>query len=213
MYKSAIKVMNLKPIALIVTFYLLFFAFSSNAQNIGISQTGSTPNASALLDIDGNDQGLLIPRVLLTGTTDATTITNGNVISLLIYNNATTADVVPGYYYWDGFVWKTLDGPADYYEVDAATNIVHTLGTSNVNGMVITTADAGKYRTEAVLDYTTVGGTIVPTAMADNIALRAEIAALTPTSTHVVGFLNETIGPNSVLDVVGAASIGGNICS
>jgi hypothetical protein len=211
MYKSAIKVMNLKPIALIVTFYLLFFAFSSNAQNIGISQTGSTPNASALLDIDGNDQGLLIPRVLLTGTTDATTITNGNVISLLIYNNATTADVVPGYYYWDGFVWKTLDGPADYYEVDAATNIVHTLGTSNVNGMVITTADAGKYRTEAVLDYTTVGGTIVPTAMADNIALRAEIAALTPTSTHVVGFLNETIGPNSVLDVVGAASIGGNI--
>jgi hypothetical protein len=211
MNKSAIKVRNIKPTALIVTFYLLFFTFSSNAQNIGISQTGSTPNASALLDIDGNDKGLLIPRVSLTSTADATTITNGNVTSLLIYNTAAIADVVPGYYYWNGSVWKTLGGSTDYYEVDAITNIAHTVGTSNVNSMVITTADAGNYRTEAVLDYTSVGGTIVPTAMADNIALRAQIAALPSTSTHAVGFLNETISAGSVIDVVGAASIGGNI--
>jgi hypothetical protein len=211
MNKSAIKVRNIKPTALIVTFYLLFFTFSSNAQNIGISQTGSTPNASALLDIDGNDKGLLIPRVPLTSTADATTITNGNVTSLLIYNTAAIADVVPGYYYWNGSVWKTLGGSTDYYEVDAITNIAHTVGTSNVNSMVITTADAGNYRTEAVLDYTSVGGTIVPTAMADNIALRAQIAALPSTSTHAVGFLNETISAGSVIDVVGAASIGGNI--
>ncbi|MFB0924794.1 MAG: ice-binding family protein, partial [Vicingaceae bacterium] len=63
----------------------------------------------------------------------------------------------------------------------------------------------------AVLDYTSVGGTIVPTAMADNISLRAQIAALPSTSTHAVGFLNETISAGSVIDVVGAASIGGNI--
>ncbi|MFB0924793.1 MAG: hypothetical protein QMB65_05875, partial [Vicingaceae bacterium] len=129
MNKSAIKVRNIKPTALIVTFYLLFFTFSSNAQNIGISQTGSTPNASALLDIDGNDKGLLIPRVPLTSTADATTITNGNVTSLLIYNTAAIADVVPGYYYWNGSVWKTLGGSTDYYEVDATTNVDHTVGT------------------------------------------------------------------------------------
>jgi hypothetical protein len=216
MNKSAIKGRTLKPTTLIVTFYLLLFTFSSNAQGIGISQTGTPVNPSALLDIDGNDQGLLIPRVLLTSTTDATTITNGNVISLLIYNAATLADVVPGYYYWDGSVWKTLDGPVDdgsagYYEVDAITNITHTVGTSNVNSMVITTADAGNYRTEAVLDFTSGGGSIVSSAVADHNALRAEIAALTQTSTHAVGFLNESIGPNSVIDVVGAASLSGNI--
>jgi hypothetical protein len=213
MNKSAIKVRNLKPTALIVTFYLMFFTCSSNAQNIGISQTGSTPNASALLDIDGSNQGLLIPRVVLTSTADATTITNGNVISLLIYNTATVADVVPGYYYWNGSVWRTLGSRTDYYEVDAITNVAHTVGALNVNSMVITTADAGNYRTEAVLDYTAVGGTIVPTAMADNIALRAEVAALAATTTHAgaFAFLNTTITANSVIDVATTASIGGNI--
>jgi hypothetical protein len=212
MNKIAIKFRNIKPTALIVTFYLLFFTFSSNAQSISINQTGALPNASALLDIQGNDQGLLIPKVALTSTADATTISNGNVTSLLIYNTAAIADVVPGYYYWNGSVWKAISRQKkDYYEVDATTNIAHTAGASNVNSMVITTADAGNHRTEAVLDYTSVGGTIVTTAMADNIALRAEIAALPQTSTHVVGFLNETITANSVIDVVGAASLGGNI--
>jgi hypothetical protein len=214
MNKSAITVRNLKPIALIVTFYLLLLTFSSNAQGVGISQTGSVQNPSALLDIDGNDQGLLIPRLALTSTTDATTITNGNVTSLLIYNTVATANLVLGYYYWNGAVWKALGSPTDYYEVDATTNVPHTVGTSNVDSMVITTADAGNYRTEAVLDYTTVGGTIVTIAMADNIALRAYITGLAGTGTHAVGFLNETIlrtGAITVIDVTGAGTLTGNI--
>jgi hypothetical protein len=212
MNKSGINVRNLKPTALIVTFYLLFFTFSSNAQNIGINGTGSVPNASALLDIDGSNQGLLIPRVALTSTTDATTITNGNVTSLFIYNTAAIADVVPGYHYWNGAVWEPLSSQkTDYYEVDATTNVAHTVGASNVNSMVITTTDAGIYRTKVALDYTAVGVSIATTAMADNIALRAEIAALPQTSTHAIAFLNETITANSVIDVVGAASLTGNI--
>jgi hypothetical protein len=216
MNKSVIKVRNLKPAALIVAFHLLLFTFSSNAQ-VGISKVSFTPNASALLDINGTDQGLLLPNVALSSTTDAATITAGNVTSLLVYNTATAGDVVPGYYYWDvSGVWKALDGQADYYEVDATTNIAHTVGTSDVNSMVITTAEAGKYKTEAVLNYTTVGGTIVPTAIADHIALRAAITALPQTSTHTVAFLNETISAIAstdtvVIDVVGATTLTGNI--
>jgi hypothetical protein len=213
MNKIAIKVRNLKPTALIVTFYLLLFTFSSNAQGVSINENGAVADPSAILDLNNTDgdKGLLIPRVALTSTADATTITNGNVTSLLIYNTAATADVVVGYYYWNGAVWKALGSPTDYYEIDATTNVAHTAGASNVNSIVITTADAGNYRTEAELDYTTVGGTIVTIAMADNIALRAEIAALPQTSTHAIGFLNETITANSVIDVVGAASLTGNI--
>jgi hypothetical protein len=62
-----------------------------------------------------------------------------------------------------------------------------------------------------VLDYTSGGGSNVSSAVAAHNALRAESAALTQTSTHAVGFLNESIGPNSVIDVVGAASLSGNI--
>ena len=208
------EILNLKPTVLLFTFYILLSTLNSSAQNIGINETGATPNTSALLDIVSTDKGLLIPRVQLTSTTDATTITNGNVNSLLVYNVATISDVVPGYYYWNGTVWKTLVGPAgstvSYYEVDATSNITQPAGASNINSMAITTTNAGIYRTEAVLDYTTTGATIVPTAIADNIALRAEIAGLAQTSTHAIAFLNETINPG-VIDVVGAASLGGNI--
>ncbi|MCT4581162.1 MAG: hypothetical protein N4A35_07065 [Flavobacteriales bacterium] len=83
------------------------------AGGVGINNNGTAPNASAMLDIESTSKGLLVPRVALTNTTDATTIVNGNVTSLLVYNTATIADVVPGYYYWDGSVWKTLGGDAD----------------------------------------------------------------------------------------------------
>ena len=207
------EILNLKPTVLLFTFYVLLSTFNLSAQNIGINGTGAIPNTSALLDIVSKDKGLLIPRVQLTSTTDATTITNGNVNSLLVYNTATITDVVPGYYYWDGS-WITLVGPVGstvaYYEVDATSNIAQAAGASNVDNMVITTTNAGIYRTEAVLDYTTTGATIVPTAIADNIALRAEIAGLAQTSTHAIAFLNETINPG-VIDVVGAASLTGNM--
>ena len=59
---------------------ILHFAFTAlliicalgnaNAQNIGISSDGSTPDPHAMLDIKASDKGLLIPR---TSTTTRTT--------------------------------------------------------------------------------------------------------------------------------------------
>ena len=82
---------------------------------VGINNTGTAPNSSAMLDVESSSKGLLVPRIALTSTTDATTITNGNVNSLLVYNTATISDVLPGYYYWNATnnVWKTLGGDAD----------------------------------------------------------------------------------------------------
>jgi hypothetical protein len=75
-----------------------------NAQNVGISGNIFTPDASAGLDVNFTDKGLLIPRVALTCSTDASTISSP-ATSLLVYNTATTGDVTPGYYYWDGSQW------------------------------------------------------------------------------------------------------------
>lgn len=78
------------------------------AQNVGINSTGSTPDASAMLDISATNKGLLIPRVALTSTNTAGPITSPTT-SLLVYNTATAGtvpnNVIPGYYYWNGSAW------------------------------------------------------------------------------------------------------------
>lgn len=75
-----------------------------NAQNVGIGNSSFTVDASAGLEIRFTDKGLLIPRVALTSSTDASTISSP-ATSLLVYNTATAGDVTPGYYYWDGSQW------------------------------------------------------------------------------------------------------------
>jgi hypothetical protein len=69
------------------------------AQNLGISATGVVPDASAGLDVNFTDRGVLIPRIALTSTTSAGPISNP-ANSLLVYNttNNPSAGLTPGYY-------------------------------------------------------------------------------------------------------------------
>lgn len=91
---------------------LIIFACSFNmiAQNVGINGTGAAPNTSAMLDIVSANKGLLIPRVGLTATNNNAPIGVAIVTSLLVYNTATSGaapfNVTPGFYYWDGSVWR-----------------------------------------------------------------------------------------------------------
>ncbi|MBN9286199.1 MULTISPECIES: hypothetical protein [unclassified Flavobacterium] len=77
----------------------------------------AAPDPSAVLDVSSSSKGLLIPRIALTGTTDAATIT-APATGLLIYNTATAGTapntVMPGYYYWNGTNWTTMDGGSAY---------------------------------------------------------------------------------------------------
>src|SRR5438477_445690 len=81
------------------------------AQNVGINNGASAPDASAMLDLKSANKGLLIPRVALTTSLDNTTIPSPQ-ISLLIYNTATAGAgntvVTPGFYFWNGSAWTRL---------------------------------------------------------------------------------------------------------
>lgn len=69
------------------------------AQNgVAIGSGTPTPNASALVDMQSSNKGLLIPRVALTSVTDATTISSP-ATSLLVYNTGTGGLTPAGYYY------------------------------------------------------------------------------------------------------------------
>ncbi|NTW34031.1 MAG: hypothetical protein HGB12_15675, partial [Bacteroidetes bacterium] len=67
--------------------------------------------SSAMLDVGSTNQGILIPRVVLTGTNDISTISNP-ANSLLIYNTATAGtspdNIIPGFYYYDTATTKWI---------------------------------------------------------------------------------------------------------
>ncbi len=107
---------------LLIVFYLSLTLCSLKAQNVNgilVDATNSvTRDASAAFEINANTNtpgsplygGLLIPRIALTGTTDVTTISGTETISLLVYNTTAVSDVTPGYYYWNGSSWQRIIG-------------------------------------------------------------------------------------------------------
>jgi hypothetical protein len=104
---------------------LLLPVLYCSSQSVGISDDGSTPVSSAILDVKSTDKGMLIPRVELTSTTSTAPIGSGIVTSLLVYNTETANDVTPGYYYWNGSAWvRLLTGSSD------TTTVVYVLDPS-----------------------------------------------------------------------------------
>lgn len=91
----------MKKLLLIVS--ISFFG-NIYAQNVGINSTGNTPAASAGLDVDFSNKGMLIPRVTLTNNTDVTTIPSP-VVSLMVYHNGSPGLLTAGFYYWNGSQW------------------------------------------------------------------------------------------------------------
>ena len=95
----------------ILSFFLVMTPLLGAAQ-LGIGTI--SPHPSAKLQVDaassGNAKGFLPPRVALTGTTDAATITSP-ATGLLIFNTGNVAGangVTPGYYFYDGIKWQRL---------------------------------------------------------------------------------------------------------
>jgi hypothetical protein len=119
-------------------------SYQALAQNVGINSTGSTPDASAMLDVSATNKGLLIPRVALTSTNAAGPITSPTT-SLLVYNTATAGtvpnNVIPGYYYWNGSVWiafNTTSAASSAWVLGGNTGITssHFIGTGDDKALI-----------------------------------------------------------------------------
>jgi hypothetical protein len=131
---------NFSTFLALLVIIVLLPGISGVSQNVSINTTGAAPAGSAMLDVSSSSKGLLIPRVTLTGTTDATTITSA-ATSLLVYNTATTSDVTPGYYYWDGSIWVRLTASSD---PDKSYNMVTKSGNTTLlktENMVLASGD------------------------------------------------------------------------
>jgi hypothetical protein len=94
------------------TIHILILAALFGAQSV-FSQVGigtTNPNPNALLDIDATTipGGLLLPRIALTNSTSPAPL-SAHVPGMVVYNTATVADVVPGFYFNDGGNWVRVD--------------------------------------------------------------------------------------------------------
>lgn len=90
--------------------FTLFVVFNVHAQQNGIvisSNTSATPDASAILDIQSTNQGILISRVSIVDLTKPTPITSP-AVGLLVYNTNTITG--EGFYYWNGSIWRNIGG-------------------------------------------------------------------------------------------------------
>ena len=88
----------------VLTLFTVIFCFAGTAlsQNVGINDTGATPDASAALDVRSTKRGILVPR-MTKAQRDAIT---SPATSLLIYQT----DNTPGFYYYTGSAWTGIGG-------------------------------------------------------------------------------------------------------
>ena len=105
---------------------LLFITITGFTQNVGISSNGATlPNVSAGLDVNFTTQGILIPRVALTGTSSFLPLGSVPVAGMVVYNVASVLDVTPGLYFNDGAKWVRV-----FPKASSAGDILYWDGTT-----------------------------------------------------------------------------------
>lgn len=114
---------------------VLTFSFRLAFSQTGIGTT--TPNASAKLEVYATNKGFLPPRISLTGSTDASTISSP-ATGLLIYNTATAGtapnNVLPGYYYWNGASWVQI---SNGLIIDSSKTTSFTLSSADNNKLFL----------------------------------------------------------------------------
>ncbi len=101
--------MKIKHLAFSLGVFLTL-GYSAHAQ-IKIGDNPTSINANSILELEASDRGLVLPRVALIQTSDKSPMT-AHVAGMMVYNTATSMDVVPGIYYNDGSQWNKLVIPS-----------------------------------------------------------------------------------------------------
>ncbi len=89
---------------LLILFFTVFNLSLLTAQ-VGIGTT--SPNPAAILDIQSDSTGLLIPRLSLTGAADNATIA-APVKGLIVYNTVESGSLSEGFVFYDGTEWTNI---------------------------------------------------------------------------------------------------------
>jgi hypothetical protein len=167
---------------------------------------------------------MLIPRVALTGTGDATTIPSP-ATSLLVYNTAAagsgTTAVVPGYYYWDGS-WVRMVAQkggavpfADFYALMPPDNpsvitsyMAIAFPRTTITNSIITRINSSQFNLPDIATYevtfqVSINERAQLAIMLNGTILASSIVGRDAGSSQLIGtYLVTTTAPNSILSIV-----------
>lgn len=187
---------------------LLILCSSSLPGQVGLNT--ATPSGSSSLDVVSGDTGILIPRLPLTGTNDASTIVNGNIESLLVYNTATVSDVTTGFYYWNGTQWVRLvtsDTSSKDWTLNGNTgtvNGVDFIGTTDAQDLDVKTNNILFFRftQKGQLDFLNTGESVfigenAGEANDNTITTRSTFLGANSGASNTSGLDNSFFGANS----------------
>src|SRR5690554_1458567 len=188
---------------------LLMGAYGAYGQ-VGIGTL--TPNASSQLDVVSNDKGILLPRVSLSSTTDSTTISNGNVNSLLVFNTNTENDIKPGYYYWFEDKWMRVMNEDDVTQFDHnTTNSSLTV----INGNLVL-FDSDGNEVSIPLSEINIPSTLIQNqdgtyTFTNELGETVIIDATDNVINNFENIVNNTNVLNELIEVLGDTYVGGNV--
>ena len=88
--------------AVLALLVLITGALRAGAQGLAVNTSGSSANASAMLDVTSTTKGVLVPRM----TNAQRNAISSPATGLLIFQT----DGTPGFYYYDGSAWTAVGG-------------------------------------------------------------------------------------------------------
>ena len=180
---------------------LIIFAFSVNAQSVGINATGDAPNGSAILDLSSTTKGFLPPRM--------TYAERGTIASpaagLMVW--CSNCGAYGELQVFNGTVWTNLTGGAASASVPGAPTIgTATMG--NAQASVAFTAP-GSNGGSAITSYTATStpgsftgtltqsgsGTITVTGLTNGTAYTFTVTATNATGTGAASAASNSVTP------------------
>lgn len=148
-----------------------FFPLILSAQSVVISEeSNANPAASAILDVQSTDQGVLVPRMTLAQRNNIPSPSNG----LLIYQTNST----PGFYFYNGSAWEALKGGGELTETDPQVGTIANNFVPRWNGSALVSSSIQENTTsgqERVVFYN--GASITDDGrmrVVDNVKIYAE---------------------------------------
>jgi hypothetical protein len=190
-----------------LTISVLFFTKTLLGQGVGINETSSSPDPSAMLDVSSTTRGVLIPR------TDTTTINAATTpaVGLLIYQNSDNI-----FYYYNGTKWVSISGSGQntldqaYDEGGAGLGRIITADAGPVevqgdSGLYVGTGNSGsgQYNFISGSNNTVSGNSSV--ALGENNLVSGGLSTaignqntVSGTQTLAIGYNNDASGNNSI---------------
>ena len=181
-----------KVVLVLVVWIGISFNYVFAQNNVGIGTT--TPDVSALLELNSTSLGLLIPRVTLVNVLDGTTPVNTPATGLLVFNGA--GALTNGFYYWDGGEWILVGAGG----ASGCTSLDEAYDCNGAGAGRLITADTGPVQIDMPLGST---NDFAFEVYANKGTLAAPSAAVFGVNTqHGVGVYAEMTDPTNLYSAV-----------